>query len=111
MRGDYETSFYACVNYYGEFRKMYEREFVSNVGKLEYIFGMTVFNKDKFSVQSEKEIKKIFKNLPLIVQLHGVAPDKVNLGIYFDNIDDLPDFVSVCFLARNKNGCFAKIPK
>lgn len=97
LKGRYTRKYYYCANFYNDFSDLYQTEYISKTEEgLEFLFGMMVFNFPNWSKYTVEKIIKII-NIPLAdIEVHGIAPDRVNLGIYIDKKINIEN----CFIAE-----------
>lgn len=108
MRGNHNTKFFTGTTIPMNVKELYEKEFVSQAEGLKFITPMMVFKTD-FSLETTNEIMLNLGPLAAIVEIHGLAPDRVLFGIY-SNEPILKGEIS--FLAENTGDfTFQKVEK
>lgn len=84
MIGNYQTLFYICANITGDFSKEYKALFVSESNGCKYLWGMMIF---RTFGRYEPHLVSLVRdklNPNSLIEVHGISPRKLNVGIYCD---------------------------
>jgi hypothetical protein len=81
MRGSVPSPWYFCADIKGDFRAQYERFYVPCLDGLVFPYGAMVYRNDAV-VQAVLEDSGATFCQDTIVEVHGIAIGKVNVGVY-----------------------------